>query len=164
VLNVFAEKGSFPAQLEGIATVRTSARDPETRVIQTEILSMELTGNIKIGHPRRDVPIKLKIGRSFGLPPSTGRIIPITPRAVFPATNFFDVFTQIELEGRVLHNEFPIRMDAIIFNNEVNPPFTAVDVFGTEFELVESAGGAEAAYTGLNYVFQDFWEFLEDDE
>ncbi len=36
-----------------------------------------------------------------------------------------------------------------------------VDVFGVEFELVETAGGAEGAYTGLNYVFQDFWEFLE---
>ena len=36
------------------------------------------------------------------------------------------------------------------------------DVFGVEFELVEAAGGAEAAYTGLNYVFQDFWEFLEE--
>ena len=36
-----------------------------------------------------------------------------------------------------------------------------VDVFGIEFELVETAGGAEGAYTDLNYVFQDFWEFLE---
>ncbi len=53
-------------------------------------------------------------------------------------------------------------MEAIIFNNEVKSPFTAVDVFGTEFELVETAGFAEAAYTGLNYVFQDFWEFLEE--
>jgi len=50
------------------------------------------------------------------------------------------------------------------FNNDPLEGAYAVDVFGTEFELVETAGGAEAAYTGLNYVFQDFWEFLEEGE
>ena len=50
------------------------------------------------------------------------------------------------------------------FNNDPLEGEFAIDVFGTEFELVETAGGAEGAYTGLNYVFQDFWEFLEDEE
>ena len=50
------------------------------------------------------------------------------------------------------------------FNDDPLEGEFAVDVFGTEFELVETAGGAEAAYTGLNYVFQDFWEFLEEGE
>ena len=50
------------------------------------------------------------------------------------------------------------------FNDDPLEGEYAVDVFGTEFELVETAGGAEAAYTGLNYVFRDFWEFLEEGE
>ena len=50
------------------------------------------------------------------------------------------------------------------FNDDPLEGEFAVDVFGTEFELVETAGGAEAAYTGLNYVFQDFWEFLAEGE
>ena len=50
------------------------------------------------------------------------------------------------------------------FNDDPLEGEFAVDVFGTEFELVEAAGGAEAAYTGLNYVFQDFWEFLAEGE
>ena len=50
------------------------------------------------------------------------------------------------------------------FNSDPLEGASCVDVFGTEFELVEAAGGADAAYTGLNYVFQDFWEFLEEGE
>ena len=163
-LRILDEKGAFRAELEGTAIV-ASAPVPGTREFQTEILSMELTGSIKIGNPRRDEPIKLKIGRSFGLPPLTGRIVPITPRPVFPATSFFDVFTQIELGQKVLRNESPIRMVATLTDTpaqafSLEGP-VQTDVFGTDFSLVETAGGAEAAYTGLNYVFQDFWEFLE---
>ncbi len=41
--------------------------------------------------------------------------------------------------------------DTAIITIDLNPleGEFAVDVFGTEFELVETAGGAEAAYTGL---------------
>ena len=161
-LKISGEKGAFLAKLEGTATVVTRG-DPDSREFQTEILSMELTGSIKIGNPRKDEPIKLKIGRSFGLPASTGTIVPITPQGVFPAESFFDVFTQIELGGKFLHNESPIRMRSTLSNTPAQAAFSP-DVFGTDFSLVETAGGAETAYTGLNYVFQDFWEFLEGDD
>lgn len=170
-LRIFDEKRAFHTKLEGTATV-TSAPVPGTSEFQTEILSMELTGIIKIGNPKKDELIILKIGQLFGLPPSTGKIVPKTPQAVFPATSFFDVFTQIELGERVLHNESPIPMVGSLSNTPAQAAFNSdftegpgqSDVFGTDFSLVEAAGGAEAAYTGLNYVFQDFWEFLEGDD
>ncbi len=170
VLKIFSEKGTFPMNLDGFATILVSDPDPVTRVIQTEILSMELTGTFRIGKPKKTEPVNIKIGRSFGLPPSTGSIVPITPHKLFPAESFFDVFIEIEVGGLLLHNETPFRADASLSNTPAQAAFNddgakfSVDVFGTEFELVETAGGAEAAYTGLNYVFQDFWEFLEEGE
>lgn len=169
IIDFFDQPGVSPAKLDGFAKVKTSSPAPGTGVIQTEILEMELTGSIRIGNPIVLEPIRIRIGQTFGLPPSTGSVIPINPRRDFPAESFFDVFTEVEVGGQLLHNELPIPMKGNLANTPAQAAFNIdftegpaqSDVFGTDFSLVETAGGAEAAYTGLSYVFQDFWEFLE---
>ena len=68
------------------------------RTIETEILSMELSGF----HPSLG-DVTLRAGSGFGLPPTLGSVVPLgTPD--FPATASFDVFFEVEVLGRTLHN------------------------------------------------------------
>jgi len=105
-INVFG-RGALDLQLAGPVIVE---RDPPAaRTIQVEILSMDLSS---VGP---GAPVQVKIGRSFGLPPSTGKITPIAPRG--PAfDSFFDVFFEVEVRGLTLRNLEPVRIDADLRN------------------------------------------------
>lgn len=98
----------------GPVVVERMAPDP-SGVIETEMLQMELTGSSPLG------PVSVRVGRQFGLPPSTGTI---TPRPSNPsrADSFFDVFFEVSVEGGpTLRNQQPVRMQAEIKTNELPP-------------------------------------------
>lgn len=114
-------QGTIP--LVGETIVQRSEPDT-TREIQTEILSMSLSGS----HPGLG-DVTLKAGQTFGLPPSTGVITPIPPDSTFPATSFFDVFVEIKVSGLELRNVEPLRIQTDDGNpiKEIPPietPFT----------------------------------------
>jgi hypothetical protein len=90
-------------------------RSPDTpyvpaQVIETEMISMSLTGNSpQLG------PVILRAGRMHGLPPSMGQVHVLTTNPSGELTNgdsFFDVFVRVELPGLNLINQVPIRMEA----------------------------------------------------
>jgi hypothetical protein len=104
--------GSGIIHAEGPAVVHSMDPDPVSREFDTEILSMDLSGTFEIG-PITE-PVKVRAGRDFGLPPSTGSVTPITTGTDFPATSFFDVFFEIEVGGLLLINEDPFRLETTI--------------------------------------------------
>jgi len=92
-----------PVELFGVDTLvrRTTVTDPASgqRTVETEILSMELSGF----HPSVG-DVTLRAGSGFGLPATLGSVVPLgTPD--FPATASFDVFFEVEVLGRTLHND-----------------------------------------------------------
>jgi hypothetical protein len=104
--------GTGVIHAEGTSTVENTEADPTTGAFDTEIVSMNLVGQIEIG-PIIE-PVVIKAGRDFGLPPSSGIVTPLTPGTDFPATSFFDVFVEIEVGGLLLHNEDPFRLETTI--------------------------------------------------
>ena len=92
-----------PVELFGVDTLvrHTTVTDPVSgqRTVETEILSMELSGF----HPSVG-DVTLRAGSGFGLPPTLGSVVPLgTPD--FPATASFDVFFEVDVLGRTLHND-----------------------------------------------------------
>ena len=106
--------------------------------VETEIVSMELTGGTPVG------PVIVRAGSAFGLPTSTGMIIEqgnsIPEKLEFPADSFFDVFFEIELpDGKKLHTETPYRVETVILSV---PPGLLAEYCGSviELELVDENG------------------------
>lgn len=108
------EPDFFPAT--GPTTIqRGDPYDPGDghQTIDIEIVSMELTGiSPLLG------PVTVRVGRSFGLPPSTGTIRQQTPGVDFPADSFFDVFFEINTQElppmSTLHNNDLVRIITVI--------------------------------------------------
>ncbi len=106
--------GTFPVDLQGPSSgMRTATEiDPQTgqTMIQTELLSMTLTGNSPFG------PVTATAGREEGLEPSPGANQPMSPESDLPAHSFFDVLLRIDLPGLglQLHTEQPFRVQTII--------------------------------------------------
>ena len=101
---------------EGPFLVHRSAPQPGSdgrRVIQTEIVAMELTGSSALG----PVTIRLNPDRR-----STGQIVGKAPEQDFPADSFFDIFVTIEVGGQNLVNQTAIRVEAVI--TEIPPKIT----------------------------------------
>ncbi len=90
-----------------------------TKTIDTEILSMDLTGQSSILGP-----IRLRESPTRA---STGTVFQLTPGADFPAGSFFDVFVEIDTSLGTLHNEQPIRMQCSTFGLRWIPPL--FDIF-----------------------------------
>jgi len=105
------EVGTAYVTLNGPTVVQRSDphdSDGDGRLeIETEIVSMNLTGVSPWG------PLML---RESPTRPSLGRIVQQTPGADFPADSFFDVFTELSVDGGQswLPVEQPIRMQAVI--------------------------------------------------
>jgi len=87
--------------------------DPVTgqRSIQTEILSMDLSGI----HPSVG-DVTLRAGTFFGLPATLGGVTPLVPGSDFPAQAFFDVFFEVDIPfvGTPLTNPIPLRIEGVI--------------------------------------------------
>ena len=111
--------GEAHVTLNGPTVVRRS--DPHDadgdgrREIETELLSMNLTGMAPFG------PLMVRESPTL---PSLGRIVQQTPGADFAADSFFDVFFDISLDGGQtwLPVQEPVRMEAVI---EAIPPILA---------------------------------------
>lgn len=115
--------------VQGPTVIKKMHPPGSARTIQTEILSMSLTGV----DPISLTPITVRAGSFFGLPPSTGAITPQTEARDFPADSFFDVFFDITVTDptgltKCLTNvdqldptnpENALRMEAII--NQIPP-------------------------------------------
>ena len=108
---------SETVDLEGPTTVQRGDPDPATRVVETEIVAMQLSGMSDL------------VGRLIGLPaggkapilvfedptrPSLGQIIPLDPSgyADFPADSFFDVFVLIQTPLGIIPGQ--VRLEAVI--------------------------------------------------
>ena len=121
---------------------------PTGRVIETEIVSMELTGVSPLG------PVSIRAGRSFGLPPSTGRTFGSSPGSDFPAESFFDVFYEIEIGGAQLCNTQPQQVSATITEiPPVNPLEFSFSSILDEIQL-EDCGGDKGELLPANGVSQ----------
>jgi hypothetical protein len=88
------------------------------RTVQTEILSMDLSGaDPTIGS------LRVQAGSQSGIPgltPSLGTVVPLTPSGDFPALASFDVFFEVEAGGAAtLRNDEPLLQQAEI--NEIPP-------------------------------------------
>jgi len=116
--------------VQGPTVIKKMHPPGSVRTIQTEILSMSLTGV----DPIQVTLLTIKAGSFFGLPPSTGEITPQSQDRDFPADSFFDVFFEIEVttepgrEPKCLTNvdlrdpenkENALRMEAVI--NQIPP-------------------------------------------
>jgi len=123
---------ALPIKVQGLVIVKRDPPIPAPRTIPTEIIQMELVGS----HPQIG-PIRIRAGTTFGLPPSTGRITPITPTKDFPAESFFDVFIEIEIQGIPLTNVEPFRVEGVVnkipqtgTHHDASPP---IQLFNPEF-------------------------------
>ncbi len=99
--------GTFQVTIFGFGTFTVNANGPSSGVrtattfnpttlqasIPTELISMNLTGNGPFG------PMTVKAGRAFGLTPSTGSNLPLSPESDLPAQSFFDVFVTVDIPG-----------------------------------------------------------------
>lgn len=96
-------------QLTGTTTVERSNPEvsPETGLatIQTQLIALSLTGNTSQG------PVELTLNDQM---PSMGQVQQSTPGVAFPATSFFDVFTDISLNGETFHNAAPENMSTTL--------------------------------------------------
>lgn len=92
----------------------------DDRTIDTEIISMNLTGDSeKLG------PITLRESPSQR---SIGQMSQLTPGTDFPADSFFDVFVELDVPNvGTLHTEQPIRMDCSALGLQAIPPL--FDIF-----------------------------------
>jgi len=113
-ITLFSHSGAIIVVEPAPITIKSDRPDGKPSHIDIEIVAMSLVSSSPIPSP----PTKIKIGRSFGLPPSTGKTTPSGPHA-FPAESFFDVFVEIEVGGFLLHNEEPFRVESVI--NEIPP-------------------------------------------
>ena len=115
LVNIFRQ--DVPLFLRGPTLIKR--QDPTedsltgSRVIETEIISMELHGTddgvSTVG------PAIIRAGSSFGLPPSTGKIVAFDSAEDFPAESFFDVFFEVEVDGfGQFKNHDPFRIEATI--------------------------------------------------
>ena len=79
-------------------------------VIETEMVSLELTGTSPSG-----IPVSVKVGSSFGLPASRGEITNIVRDAdggFKSGDSFFDVFFEVEVGGISASNEEAVHLEA----------------------------------------------------
>ncbi len=111
-------------RLAGPTLVNRSDRvDRRRDVVQTELVSMSLTGF----HPSlgdvvvRESPTQASTGRVKQI----GRDPRRSDRTDFPAHSFFDVFVLIDVQRMTLHNQDPIRME--------NRNILAIPPIGSEY-------------------------------
>jgi hypothetical protein len=99
--------------------------------IDTEMVSMDLTGSDSaLG------PIHVRESPSR---PSLGQIRQQSPGTDFPANSFFDIFVEIDTAMGTVHNELPIRMQAVI--NAIPPLLTVyIPPNQQDIPLYNSAG------------------------
>ena len=77
--------------------------------IETEIVSLQLKGVSPLG------PVEVKVGRAFGLPPSTGQITNVVNGSFVSGDSFFDVFFEVTVGGAggvAVSNAVAVRLDA----------------------------------------------------
>ena len=92
-------------------------------VIETEMVSLELTGT-SIG----GIPVRVRVGSNCGLPASTGKIINVDrdPDGGFGSgDSFFDVFFEIEVGGNVARNDEAVRLEARNRDTKESAPITS---------------------------------------
>ncbi|MBI3960360.1 MAG: hypothetical protein HY328_16220 [Chloroflexi bacterium] len=118
-----------------------------TKTIDTEILSMDLTGQSpKLG------PIRLRESPTRA---STGTVSQQTPGADFPANSFFDVFVEIDTSLGTLHNEQPIRMQCSSLGLRGIPPLFDIFLMPPQMgpiQLYNSLGVAMGAITRVAHL------------
>jgi hypothetical protein len=111
--------------------------------VQTEIVSMELTGvHADLGPVNMRVnPLMPSLGEIEELQNNTQGILDVPPfTATGIAYSFFDVFVEIEVGGFVLHNEIPAKMKANIDNK---PPLVGTNYTDSStIPLLNAAGNA----------------------
>ncbi len=93
-------------------------------IIETEMVSLELVGT-KVG----GVPVSVRVGSSFGLPASTGKIINVVrdPGGGFGSgDSFFDVFFEIEVGPNVARNDEAVRLEARNRDTKESAPITSL--------------------------------------
>ena len=83
--------GPMGLELTGPTVVERSDPPMGGGTIDTEIVSMDLTGSTPLGS------VRVKAGQDQGLTPSKGKITPKLPGYDYPAESFFDIFFEIEL-------------------------------------------------------------------
>ena len=94
VMTLDTQIGLVAIPLQGApGTIVRSPPDPNTGIIQTEIVEMELVGNSPLG------PVTVRIGAQFGLPPTTGTIIPTLPPDEAD-------YGEEDYQGEVIYNAF----------------------------------------------------------
>jgi cysteine-rich repeat protein len=119
------------------------------REIQTEILSMDLSGSSSLG--------TLRLVQSPTLP-SIGKIKSQGPDADFPADSFFDVFFEVETRLPppldLLHNQDPIQMREVI---RCIPPFGRIYVpaFRQQIPLFDVQGNPVTNLTHAQHGITD---------
>jgi hypothetical protein len=113
--------------------------------VETEIVSMTLTGVSQIAGPItvRESSLRRTVNNTPGL-------LDVNPFAPGTADSFFDVFFEIEVGGQTLHNEDPVRMEAVI---ESKPPGrgTTYQSSHEPIELFDEAGNP----TGITIVAEE---------
>ena len=122
------------ARVDGEVKLSFSDPDPATRVVQTEILSMDLSGSDPIiGN------LRVKAGSQSGVPgliPSPGKVTPINPGSDFPALATFDVFFEVEAGVSRLRNQDALKQQAEI--NEIPPRNLALTNLNTVLIIDEA--------------------------
>lgn len=92
--------------------------------IETEMVQLDLHGISCLG------PLVVRESPSR---PSMGRVEQTDASICYPASSIFDVFLEVSVNGMVLHNEDPIRMDAVNGINSL-PPYD--DEYQSPFDIV----------------------------
>jgi len=115
--------------------------------VETEIVSMNLTGNSSLG------PLKIRLNPDV---PSGGLIeenqnnnpglLDVDPFAPGNADSFFDVFFEIEIGGQVFHPELPRRLSTTITHKPPKPGtiYTNLEVI----QLLDPAGNPTGFWIG----------------
>lgn len=136
--------GEATTTLEGpVAVSRGEPRDDDgTRVVDTEIVSMSMTGQFM------GFDVELRINPEVS---SVGEVRANGPTSDFPADSFFDVFFEVEIEGvGVLVNLEPFRVEAAglkalppVFDTYTHPPTPQIPLVmkGTAGPVVATVQG-----------------------
>jgi hypothetical protein len=114
--------------------------------IDTEMVALELQGISCIG------PLVVRESPSR---PSLGVVQQTSPGVCYPADSFFDVFLEINVNGMTLHNEVPIRMEAL-GPNGINslPPYDDEYQSPFEIELVDQNGNPTGRIIDVSHIPQ----------
>jgi hypothetical protein len=145
------------ANLAGNVIIWRSDPDSITRIIQTEMVYMDMYGVTNSA-----IPVWILAGQGFGLPSSPGEIEPEdTTEGDFPAYSYFDVNFKFILQERIVE---PIQIDVyprtcpntLPNGGEFNLPVAILGVTDTDVYTINPLSilleGVMPTPTGINYV------------